>query len=94
MPFGLVGVVGKAERVGRAGVPDALGDLGVEMVMAEQDEVGLKRPEVDLDLVDVSVPGLDLLDPRVGDAAGSCARLLRDLLASSRASSVASTLNI
>ncbi len=66
-PFGPVGVVGKAERVGRAGVPDALGDLGVEMVMTEQHEVGLKRPEVDLDLVDVSVPGLDLLDPRVGE---------------------------
>ena len=35
--------------------------------MAQQDEVGLKRPEVDLDLVDVSVPGLYLLDPGVSD---------------------------
>ena len=37
------------------------------MIMAEQDKVGLKRPEIDLDLVDVRVLGLELLDPRVGD---------------------------
>ena len=65
--LGPVGVVGEAEGVGRACVPDALSHLGMKVVVAEQDEVRLERPEVDLDLVDVGVLGLELLDPGVGD---------------------------
>ena len=51
--LGFVGVVGEAEGICRAGVPNALSDLGVEMVVPEQYEVRLQHSEVDLDLVDI-----------------------------------------
>jgi hypothetical protein len=65
--LGLVGIVGEGERVGRAGVPHALHHLRVEVVVAEQHEVGLDAAGIDLDLVDVGVARLDLGDARVGE---------------------------
>ena len=69
-------------------------DLGVEVVVAEQHEVGLEQAGVDLDLVDVGVAGLDLGHPGVGEQqvgpveAAGCGR------PRSSASSVASTVSI
>ena len=56
----LVGVVGKTEGIGGAGVPNARRHFGVEMVMPEQYEVRLERGQVDLDLVYVCVARLPL----------------------------------
>ena len=65
--LGRLGVVGEGERVGRPRVPDALGDLDVEVVVAEEHEVGAQQRVVDLDLVDVGVRGLDRLDAGMGE---------------------------
>ncbi len=65
--LGPLGVVGEAESVRRARVPDTLAYSSMKVVVAEKDEVRLERGEVDLDLVDVSVLGLELLDPGMGD---------------------------
>ena len=65
--LGRLGVVGEAERVGRARVPHAVRHLGVEVVVAQEHQVGTQPAGVDLDLVDVGVAGLDLGDARVGE---------------------------
>ena len=67
--LGGVGVVGIGEGVGGAGVPDAGVDLGMEVVVTEQRQVGrrLEQAGVDLDLVDVGVVGLHLRHPGMGE---------------------------
>ncbi len=65
--LGLVGVIGEGERVGGSGVPHAVADLGVEVVVAEQDEVGPELAGVDLDLVDIGVAGFDLGQTGMGE---------------------------
>ena len=62
MPFGLSGSSAKLNVSVEPAYQIPRCHLGVEMVVPEQDEVGLKARQVDLDLVYVGVPGLHLLD--------------------------------
>ena len=58
-------IIGEPERVGRAGVPDARTDGGVDVIVTEQDEIGLQFGVVDLDLIHVGILALDRVDERM-----------------------------
>lgn len=67
MPLGLSGSSAETEGIRRTCVPNPGRDLGMEMIMPEQHQVGLQGCEVDLDLVYVRVTGLHLPDAGMGN---------------------------